>query len=68
MILYSTGCPKCKILIKKLQQAGINYELCDDINMMQEKKITTLPVLEVGGELLEFKEAVNYVNNNSKGE
>lgn len=68
MILYSTGCPKCKILIKKLQQAGINYELCDDINIMQEKKITTLPVLEVGGELLEFKEAVNYVNNNSKGE
>ena len=26
-ILYSTGCPKCRVLEKKLDKAGITYEL-----------------------------------------
>ena len=30
MILYTTGCPKCRILEKKLSDKGIGFEKCDD--------------------------------------
>ena len=31
IILYSTGCPKCKILKKKLEDKNIDYVESDDI-------------------------------------
>lgn len=64
MILYSNGCPKCKILKKKLDDKKIKYEECGDIELMIRKGITFLPVLETdSGKLLDFSEANEYVNN-----
>ena len=33
-ILYSTHCPKCKVLEKKLQMANITYTVFDNITEM----------------------------------
>ena len=63
VILYSTGCPKCQVLIKKLEQANINYNICNDSDIMREKEIQSLPVLEVEGKMYNFKDAVDYINN-----
>ena len=62
IIFYSTNCPKCKVLKSKLDSKNINYEICDDTNIMTEKGINSLPALEVDGEIMSFRFAVNWVN------
>lgn len=56
-IMYSTNCPKCKILEKKLQQKKIEFEINDDIDEMMKKGMTHVPNLEVNGDLYDFDEA-----------
>lgn len=63
IILYSTGCPKCKILIKKLTEKNVEYKEVTDVEKMKELGIQTVPVLSVNGELKNFSAAVAYVNN-----
>ena len=65
MVLYSTHCPKCKVLAKKLNDLGIDYVEENNIETMQLFGITEVPMLEVDGKLLDFAEAVKLVN---KGE
>lgn len=67
-ILYSTGCPKCMILEKKLEQKGIEYTVNNDIDLMTQKGFMSLPMLDVDGKELEFGEAVRWLNgvDNSK--
>lgn len=60
--LYSTGCPKCTILEKKMIMKGIDYFVVDDVDLMQEKGFATLPMLEVDGETMDFGEAIKWVN------
>lgn len=64
MTLYTIGCPKCNILEKKLQAKDIAFEIVSDKEKIQEKGITSLPVLELDtGEQLAFGDAVKWVNN-----
>lgn len=63
IILYTTYCPKCKVLESKLNKKNIKYNICEDINIIQNKGITALPALEINNEILTFKDAVNWVNN-----
>lgn len=60
--LYSTHCPKCVILEKKLNQKKIEYQVVDDVDLMEEKGFLSLPMLEVEGAALDFGEAVRWVN------
>lgn len=62
VILYSTGCPRCNVLIQKLNSKNIEYDVVNDVDIMTEKGISTVPVLEVDGQLLQFKEAIDWVN------
>lgn len=61
VILYSTNCPKCKILETKLNKKGISYSIVTDVNIMLEKGFTQAPVLEVNGEVKEFRAANTWV-------
>jgi len=62
IILYSTGCPRCKVLEAKLQQKGVVYVECNDVKEMEKKEISTVPCLNVNGEILDFGSAVKWVN------
>lgn len=62
IVLYSIGCPKCNVLEKKLSAKGIEYSVCSNTDDMKTLGITDVPVLSVGGQLMEFKEAVIWVN------
>jgi len=64
MKLYSNNCPKCKILKKELDSRNINYELISDIDEMKSKYVISLPTLELNGNLLTFKEALDYARRN----
>ena len=63
IILYSTGCPKCQVLKSKMEQRGISYTEVNDLTIMESKGILNVPVIEVDGLLMEFKEANNYINS-----
>lgn len=62
VILYSTDCPRCKVLKEKLQAKNISFEECNDIEEMQRLGMTTVPFLKVEDKYLDFKEANNYIN------
>lgn len=62
VILYSTGCPKCKILKKKLDAIGIQYTINSSIEDMTQLGISQVPVLGVDGEFLEFTKANQWIN------
>jgi len=64
VILYSTGCPKCNILISKLRKNKISYETVTDKDEMIKIGITEVPILKVNGKLLRFSEANDWINNN----
>jgi glutaredoxin len=59
--LYSTDCPKCKILKQKLDEKNINYETCKDVNFMLSKGIKSVPILEVDDEIMNYLNAINWV-------
>lgn len=63
VILYSTHCPKCNVLEKKLKQKNVSYEEVNDIEEMKEKGYLSVPVLEVDGTSMDFKTAFNYVES-----
>lgn len=62
VILYSTHCPKCRVLETKLNQKNIEYEECNDIEEMLKLGIQEAPQLEVDGKLMTFSEAVKWAN------
>lgn len=62
IILYSTGCPKCSILKKKLCAKNITYAEENSVETMLSMGITQVPVLGVNGTLMEFSDAVKWVN------
>lgn len=66
VVLYSTGCPRCKILKSKLDKKGITYSVVDDVDKMLSMGMTTMPVLEVDGVRMSFKEAINWINNDKQ--
>lgn len=61
IILYSTKCPKCKILESRLKQNSIDFVENNNVDLMISKGFTTAPVLEVDGVAYNYKEAVEWI-------
>ena len=64
-ILYSTNCPKCKVLKQKLDAAKIDYEEYNDVDSMIKMGIKSAPVLEVDGTKMDFATAVKWVKESA---
>ena len=63
VIVYSTPtCPKCKVLKSKLQRKNIEYSEEQNIEVMQELGIMSVPCLRVDDELMDFVKANAWVN------
>lgn len=61
--IYSTGCPKCNVLIKKLNEKNIDYDICSDVDFMINKGVTQVPMAEIDGKLMDFKQSIEWINN-----
>ena len=46
IVLYSTGCPKCNVLIQKLNNAGVEYTISQDIDELIARGFNSVPVLQ----------------------
>lgn len=60
--LYTTFCPKCRVLETKLKQKGIEYKEITDVDIMTEKGFMSVPMLEVDNFVMNFTEANTWIN------
>lgn len=63
IVLYSTNCPRCKVLAQKLTDKGIEFRISDDVDEMIRQGFKSAPVLSVDGKMMNFTDAVKWVNN-----
>lgn len=67
IILYSTNCPKCKVICKKLQQKGLGFTEIDCkadttyIEVLAGKGFKSMPVLQVGENYYDFIKANKWI-------
>jgi len=59
--LYSTHCPKCRVLENKLKEKNINYEEVNDVTIMQALGFEFIPKLKVNDKIYDFKEAMEWI-------
>ena len=62
--IYTTGCPRCKVLETKLNQAGLKFGVVNDPKKIMEMGFVTAPVMTVDGKPFGFKEAIEWVETN----
>lgn len=60
--LYSNHCPKCRIIERKLAQKEIEYTEVNDVDVMIRKGLSSVPWLEVDGEMMDFNKANQWIN------
>ena len=63
IVFYSTHCPKCGVLEKKLKQKNIQFLEVNDVEIMKEKGLSSAPALEVDGVMMNFKTATEWLKN-----
>ena len=63
LVLYTNGCPRCKVLEMKLGNARVEFVKCEDIQELINKGFKTAPMLEVDGQLFDFNAAIDYINS-----
>ena len=62
IVLYTVDCPKCKVLEKKLESNGIEFEKCYDVDKMLELGFKQSPQLQVNDKIMNFNEAIKWIN------
>lgn len=60
--LYSTGCPRCTVLERKLEQKNIEYSKITDVDAMVAMGIRSVPMLQIDDAApMDYMTAVNWV-------
>lgn len=67
MVVYSTGCPQCEVLKKKLADKNADFTLVENrdevIKVAEKFGITNVPFMVVDDKVYNFIESINYINN-----
>lgn len=61
--LYTTHCPKCRVIEKKLSQKNIKYKEISDQEVMIKLGFKSAPILEVDGKYMNFGDANRWLMN-----
>ena len=61
--LYTTHCPKCRVIEKKLLQKKIEYQENTNREEMIKLGFKSAPVLEVDGKYMNFGDANRWLMN-----
>lgn len=61
VVLYTTGCPRCKTLEKRLNDAGVKFVKNTSVDEMLSLGLTNVPVLRAEGWMLDYKAAMDWV-------
>lgn len=63
IVLYSNGCPKCRVLETKLTAKNVNYIKNENVSEVADMGFQSLPILKVDDNYLSFVEANGWVNS-----
>ena len=63
IVLYSTGCPKCKVLEAKLNDKHICHQVVTDTTDIINEGFSTVPVLRIDDKFLNFFDANQWINS-----
>ena len=65
--VYSTNCPKCHVLIKKLEKEGIEFTLYENLNDLYEASekynIQEAPFVVFNDKVYNFTEAIRNLDS-----
>lgn len=61
IIFWSTGCPKCNVLKRKMDDISLEYVTNSDVEAMLAQGMQSAPHLSVDGKLLDFKESIDWI-------
>lgn len=64
--LYSTNCPKCKVLETLLGRDNIDYSVTTDIQPLISEGISSAPILEVKLTFEEARKYLSFLHNEKK--
>lgn len=66
VVLYSTNCPKCKVMELKLKQKNIDFRVETDpdivVNKGKEVGIISAPILNIDDKYFDFVNGVKELN------
>jgi glutaredoxin len=63
-VFSSSTCPKCKVLKMKLDKAGIEYTVNENVEEAAALGIKSLPYIQLSnGKLLDFAAAIAFVRD-----
>jgi len=60
--LYTTHCPMCQVIEKKLKLANAEYNVCENVNEIKKLGYLSAPLLKVDDEIYTFKDANIWLN------
>lgn len=65
IVLYTIDCPNCLVLEKKLNDKTIEFLKVSDKDTIIAKGLgdSTFPILDVDGETMNYKSAIQWINN-----
>lgn len=66
IILYTIGCPRCKMLEQMLLSSGLTFDIVKDKEVMLRLGFTDVPMLVVGEDTLDYNEAKTWLNTMRK--
>jgi len=71
IVLYSSGCPMCRVCQAKLDQANIKYTYVEDkdtvVQIGQDNGIKSAPILVVDGTAYDYKKALAWIKEQKNG-
>lgn len=56
--LYSTGCPKCNILERRLTNDKIEFTVSNDIDKLVEMGFQNAPILQIDDNFIDYASAM----------
>lgn len=66
IVLYSNGCPKCRVIKSKLESKKIKFIETDDTQKLLSFGYKAYPVLKVNDKMMDFVSANAWVNERSE--
>lgn len=59
--LYSTGCPKCRVLKQKLKSKGLEFTENNSMEEMEKMGFTSAPMLKVSDCIMDFGNSIKWL-------
>lgn len=61
VVLYTTGCPRCKVLESNLKKRSIDFDVIEGSEPIRKLGYVSAPILDVDGRIMTYPAAMNWL-------